>query len=163
MATGENLKEAFAGESKAYMKYLAYASRAEKEGHRRAARLFKALAEAELIHAQNHFKVMNEIGPSEKNISCAIDGETYEFTQMYPEYIRQAELDSQAPAALGFKRASAAEKIHAALLADVLTSLGQGGDGDYYVCPVCGHTFFEKSPHKCPTCGATRDKFKVIK
>ncbi len=160
MATNDNLKTAFTGESKACMKYLAFAAIAEKEGNRQVARLFRALAESEMVHAQSHLLTMGEAGRTEDNISSAIDGETYEFTQMYPSFINQAEKEGNQRAAMSFRNAMAAEKVHASLLSAFLDHTGQAGD--YYVCSVCGHVSAAEAPDKCPTCGTTGQKFKQI-
>jgi rubrerythrin len=160
LATNDNLKTAFMGESKAHMKYLAFAAIAEKEGNRQVARLFRALAESEMVHAQSHLLTMGEVGRTDDNISSAIDGETYEFTQMYPSFINQAEKEGNQRAAMSFRNAMASEKVHASLLSAFLDHTGQAGD--YYVCSVCGYVSAAEAPDKCPTCGTTGQKFKQI-
>ncbi|MEE8417497.1 MAG: rubrerythrin family protein [candidate division Zixibacteria bacterium] len=162
MKTDDNLKVAFEGECKAYMKYNAFARAAEKEGQGQIAKLFRALAEAEKVHALNHFAVMGESGKVEQNTTSAIDGETYEFTQMYPAFIRQAEQDSHSRAAASFRGASAVEKIHGGLLSDALASLGRSKEEDYYVCTICGNTVRGAMPDKCAVCRATSDKFRFV-
>lgn len=162
MKTDDNLKVAFEGECKAYMKYNAFARVAEKERQGQIAKLFRALAEAEKIHALNHFTVMGESGKVEQNTTSAIDSETYEFTQMYPAFIRQAEQDSHSRAAASFKGASAVEKIHSGLLSDALASLGRSKERDYYVCTVCGNTVAGELPDRCTVCRATSDKFRFV-
>ena len=162
MKTDDNLTAAFEGECRAYMKYLAFARAAENEGQRQIAKLFRAISEAERIHALNHFAVMEESGNIEQNTASAIDAETYEFTQMYPAFIRQAEHDSDSRAAASFRGASAVEKIHNTLLSDALKSLGRGKEEDYYVCTVCGNTVRGALPGKCTVCGAANDKFRFV-
>jgi rubrerythrin len=160
LATKDNLETAFAGESRAYMKYLAFALAAEKEGQRQVAKLFRALAESEMVHAQSHLSTMGEVGQTEDNISSAIDGETYEFTQMYPAFINQAEKEGNQRAAMSFRNAMAAEKVHAGLLSSFLDRTGR--EGEYHVCSNCGHVAAGNAPDKCPACGATGQKFKQI-
>jgi rubrerythrin len=160
--TDDNLKAAFEGECKAYMKYLAFAGAAEKEGQRQIAKLFRALAEAEKVHALNHFAIMGEARGVEQNATSAVDSETYEFTQMYPAFIKQAEQDSHSRAAASFRGASAVEKIHSGLLNNALSSIGRSREEDYYVCTVCGNTVPGTMPDKCSVCGAASDKFKFV-
>ncbi len=162
MKTDDNLAAAFEGECTAYMKYMAYAAAAEKEGQIQIAKLFRAIAAAERIHALNHFAVMGESGSVEQNATSAIDSETYEFTQMYPAFIRQADQDSQARAAASFKGASAVEKIHSNLLSHALRSLGRSKEEDYYVCTVCGNTVRGSLPDKCAVCRAGSEKFNFV-
>lgn len=163
MSTKENLMAAFEGECKAHMKYLAYAGIAEKEGHTEVARLFRAVAEAEAIHALSHFEVMGEAGDTEKNLMSAIDGETYEFTQMYPAFIDAADKESEGRAKISFRHASDVEKVHNALYSDALEKLGRNKETEYHICEVCGNTVAGDPPEKCPVCGANIDKFKLIR
>jgi rubrerythrin len=163
LGTIENLKSAFSGESKASMKYIAYAAIAEKEGRPQVARLFKALAEAERVHAQNHLALMSdELGTSEHNLSSAIDGETYEFTQMYPTFIKQTEKDGDTRALISFKKALEAERVHSVLLQNLHDKLGREKDEEYFVCSICGHVASGSMPEKCPNCNASKDKFKQV-
>jgi rubrerythrin len=161
--TEENLQAAFQGESQAYVKYSAYAVKAEKEGHRQVARLFRAIAEAEKVHALNHFAVMGGAGNTSTNMAAAIDGETYEFTQMYPGFIEQAEQEDESRAAASFRNASVVEKIHGNLYNGALKNLGRNREEDYYVCSVCGNTVAGGIPDRCEVCGAAPDKFRYIK
>ena len=163
MKTKENLKTAFAGESQAHFKYLAFAKIAEKEGHREVARLFRAAATAEEVHALSHFNVLGEAGDTEKNLMAAIDGETYEFTQMYPPFIEQAEQDNNVRATMTFKNACTVEKTHANLYSEALKHLGKNKDVEYHVCEICGHTHAGNAPDKCPVCGASMDKFQLVR
>lgn len=162
MSTKKNLQTAFQGEAQAYMKYTAFAARAEKEGHRQVARLFRAVAEAEKVHALNHFTVMGRAGDTTANITAAIDGETYEFTQMYPGFIEQAEQDESSRAAASFREASAVEKIHSNFYNHALKNLGRNREEDYYVCSICGNTVAGGIPDRCEICGAAAVKFKYV-
>lgn len=162
MATSDNIKAAFDGEARAYMKYMAYAAAAEKDGRIQAARLFRALAEAERIHAQTHLSVLGEIGNTEQNISSAIDCETYEFTQMYPSFIEQADREGDQRALINFNRVLDAEKGHSIILMNLLDRLGNEKEISYSVCSVCGHVVAGNVPEKCPACNASREKIRQI-
>jgi rubrerythrin len=162
LATDDNLNAAFTGESKAYMKYLAYAAVAEKEGNKQVSRLFRALAEAERVHAQSHLAIMGGIGNSEHNLSNAIDGETYEYTQMYPSFIAQAEREGNHRVVISFRNAMAAEKVHGYLLSNSLERFGREKESDYFVCSACGYTAAGGAPDQCPSCGAAKEKFTQI-
>jgi rubrerythrin len=162
MSTNDDLKAALGGESKAYMKYLASARIAEKEGRPQSARLFRALAEAEIVHAQNHLMVLGDVKSTDENLDFAIDGETYEFTQMYPTFIAQAEREGNQRALISFRGAMAAEKIHSELLGALRKQDGKELDSKYYVCPVCGHITSGAAPDKCPTCNASGSRFKMV-
>ena len=158
--TTRNLKEAFAGESQANQKYRAFAKTAEKEGFTNIARLFTATAEAERIHAEGHFKALEGIGSTAENLQAAIDGETYEFTEMYPPMLEQAEADGHKAKRM-FKYATEAEAVHAKLYKLALEAVQQGKDlaVDFYLCPVCGYIEFGKPTEECPVCGTKPDKF----
>lgn len=155
MATQENLATAFAGESQANRKYLAFAEAAEKEGFTNIARLFRATAAAETIHALAEFKAMGGVGTTAENLKCAQSGETYEFTEMYPPFIEQAQAEGNKAAARIFNFANEAEKVHARLYAEALANLGSEPDQDYYLCPICGYIHKGTAPTEvCPICGA---------
>ena len=158
--TTKNLKEAFAGESQANQKYRAFAKKAEKEGFANIARLFTATAEAERIHAEGHLKSLEGIGSTADNLQAAIDGETYEFTEMYPPMFDQANADDHKAKRM-FEYALKAEEVHAKLYALALEAVKQGKDldVDFYLCPVCGHIEFGKPPEECPVCGTKASKF----
>ena len=163
--TTENLESAFAGESQANRKYLFFADKAEEEGHRQIARLFRAAAEAETVHARNHLKVMQGIKSTRDNLSAAIDGENYEFTEMYPNFIKQAEEESEDKARGSFDLANKVEQIHHGLFNDSLASLEKGKTMDeipFYVCQYCGNTVEREALEKCPICGMPRTMFKRI-
>jgi rubrerythrin len=160
--TGKNLSEAFAGESQANRKYLAFAKKAETEGHPQVAKLFRAAATAETVHAHAHLRVMGGIGNTMANLQEAISGETHEFTKMYPEMIREAEAEGFEAASRSFSYANAVEKIHASLYQKALDNLGKNQEVDYYVCQVCGNTI-EGSPHgPCEICGSPKTAFQKI-
>jgi rubrerythrin len=160
--TQENLKEAFAGESQANRKYLAFAKKAEEEGYPQVAKLFRAAAEAETVHAHNHFRVMKGIKSTKENLQDAIGGETHEFKEMYPEMIEKAKAEKNDEAFQTFHFANSVEKIHAGLYSKALENLGKNEVVDYYVCPVCGNTVEKAPPEKCPICGAPGKKFIKI-
>jgi rubrerythrin len=161
----ENLKAAFAGESQANRKYLAFSKAADKEGLPQVARLFRAAAEAETIHAHNHLRAMGAVGKTADNLKVAFDGETYEFLQMYPTFITDATEDGHRKAQQSFIYANAVEKIHAALYDRAMATLRQGQDmpaAPMWVCQVCGNTLENEPPEKCPVCGSSRDMFRRV-
>jgi rubrerythrin len=164
-STPENLQAAFAGESQANRRYLYFAEQAEKEGHPQIARLFRAVAEAETVHARNHLGVLGGIGPTKDNVETAIKGEHYEFMEMYPGFIEEAKAEGDSGAVAVFDYANKVEKIHHGLYERARSSL-EGGqpleDKAYSVCQVCGYTVAGEISEKCPICGATRDKFKRV-
>lgn len=152
--TEENLAAAFEGESQANRKYLAYAAQAEAEGYKQIAKLFKVIAEAETIHAHTHFRNNGGIRSTAENLQAAINGETYEFTEMYPPFIAKAEQEGITAALRGFKFANEAEKVHAELYKKALENLGNKEEYDIYLCTICGHVAEHNAPDKCPICGA---------
>ncbi len=161
--TEQFLKEAFAGESQANRKYLAFAARAEEEGFPQVARLFRAASEAETIHAHNHLRALKGIRSTKENLEEAIAGETHEFKTMYPEMIETAKKEGNKEAERTFHFANEVEKIHAKLYQNLLENLGKGQENfPYYVCPVCGYTAEKEAPANCPVCGLKGEKFKKI-
>jgi rubrerythrin len=157
------LKQAFAGESQANRKYLAFAAAADKEGFSQAARLFRAAAEAETVHAINHLKALKAIHSTKENLQEAIGGETHEFTSMYPEMIKAAQAEGNQDASMSFYRANEVEKIHAQLYKGLLDGLGKDKETyAYYVCPVCGYTIGKEAPDSCPVCATKGKLFKKI-
>jgi len=153
-----NLMEAFAGESQANRKYLAYAKQAEKEGKINAAKLFRAASDAETIHALKHLEVAGKIGSTVDNLKDAVAGETHEFKSMYPEFVKVAEEEGNKAALNSFTYAMKAEEVHAKLYQEALENLDQTEEIHYYLCPVCGN--IEKSrPEKCSICGVKGDRF----
>ncbi len=165
MSAKDDLQNAFAGESQANRKYLAFAKKADEEGHAQAAKLFRAAAEAETVHAHNHLRAMEGINSTKENIREAINGETYEFTEMYPGFIEQAEAEGEAKAKSSFDLANRVEQIHHGLFGAALDGLEKGGDvvdTPIYVCQYCGNTVEGAAPEKCPICGAPRSSFKLI-
>jgi rubrerythrin len=161
--TEEYLNEAFAGESQANRKYLAYAAKADQEGYLQVARLFRAAAEAETVHAHNHLRALKAIGGTKENLMDAVKGETHEFKNMYPEMIEAAKTEGHKDAERSFSYAIEVEKIHAQLYQKLLDGLEKTQeDYPYYVCPVCGYTAEKGAPDTCPVCGTKGDKFKKI-
>jgi len=161
--TEDNLNGAFAGESQAHMKYLVFADKAENEGRPNVARLFRAIAYAERVHATGHFNKLGLLGGTADNLQEAIDGETYEVEEMYPAFRAVAELQGEKGALQSINFAFEAEKIHAGMYQKAKQEMESGNDiklGAVYICPVCGHTVEDEAPDRCPVCGATRDKFK---
>ena len=167
MATSENLKAAFAGESQANRTYLAFAKKAEAEGFRQIARLFRATAEAETVHALAHLRVMGGVKGTAENLQAAIAGEGYEFREMYPTFVAQAQAEGNKAAVHSFKDAMAVEQIHYGLYTKALEAQKAGRDLEparIWVCPVCGNTVIgEEPPDKCPICSAPKDKFFEVK
>lgn len=160
--TEKNLREAFAGESQANRRYLAFAKKADEEGFKQVARLFRAAAEAETVHAHNHLRALGGIKSTNDNVKEAIAGETHEFKKMYPEMIEKAKAEGLKQAEMSFSYANQVEKIHAALYENALANLGKNKTADYYVCPVCGNTVEDKAPDKCPICNTPGSKFIKI-
>lgn len=160
MSTSEqNLKDAFAGESQANRKYLAFAKQADKEGHAQAAKLFRAAAAAETVHAHAHLKALGGINSTAENLKEAIGGETFEYEEMYPPMIDSAQTEENQKALRSFNYANAVEKVHAELYQKVLDSLDAPVDADYYVCSVCGYTVENEAPEKCPVCASNAKAF----
>lgn len=160
--TEDNLKSAFVGESQAHMRYLIFAEKAEEEGFRNVARLFRAIAYAEQVHAANHYSVLGMIRSTADNLQEAINGETYEVNEMYPAYNAVAKLQDERSAQRTIEWALQAEKIHAAMYQRAKQSVESGKDISLeaiYICSVCGYTS-EEELDRCPICGATRDKIK---
>ncbi len=163
--TSENLQAAFAGESQANRKYLFFAEKAEGEGYKQIARLFRAAADAETVHARNHFKVLQGVKSTRENLMEAKSGENYEFVEMYPSFIKQAEAEGADKARDSFGLANKVEQIHHRLFETSLGKLEKGeatSEKPIYVCQVCGNTVEGEAPEKCPICGAPREKFKLI-
>lgn len=161
--TSENLKTAFAGESMANHKYTAFARKADEEGFHQVARLFRAAAAAETVHAINHFKADNGVGSTAENLKEGIRGENYEVVSMYPPMVEEAEKAGEKKALRSFSWALEVEKVHEALYTKALETLDQPAEEfDYYVCPICGSTHERSAPDKCPICGAPASKFVKI-
>ncbi|NMA25954.1 MAG: rubrerythrin family protein [Clostridiales bacterium] len=156
--TLDNLMEAFAGESQANRKYLAYAKQAEKEGKKNAAKLFRAASDAETLHALKHLNVAGKVGSTADNLKDAVSGETHEYKEMYPDFVKEAEAEGNRAALMSFSFAMKAEEVHARLYQEALENLDQTEEVFYYLCPVCGN--IEKSrPEKCSICGVPGDRF----
>ena len=161
--TQENLQEAFAGESQANRKYLAFAKQADKEGYPQVAKLFRAAAEAETVHAHAHLNAMNNgIGKTVDNLKGAISGERFEFKEMYPCMIETAIQEGDKAAERSFTYANKVEEIHADLYQKALDNIDSAEEVDYYVCPVCGYTCENEPPERCPVCGAPAKAFNKV-
>jgi rubrerythrin len=163
--TDGNLRAAFAGESQAHMKYLIFAEEAEKTGRKNTARLFRAIAYAEQIHATNHFKALGEIGDEMANLDAAIGGETFEVEEMYPAYYAVARLQEEKDAIKSIKWAIEAEKIHAGLYQKARQAEETGEDvrmDAVFICSVCGYTAEGDPPERCPLCGVLKGEFKAF-
>ncbi len=161
--TEQFLWDAFAGESQANRRYLAYAAKADQEGYPQVARLFRAAAEAETVHAHNHLRALKGIRSTKENLMDAVSGETHEFKNMYPEMIEAAKAEGRTDAERTFSYANEVEKVHAQLYQKLLDSLGSAQESyPYYICPVCGYTAEKKPPDVCPVCGTKGEKFRKI-
>lgn len=162
--TEKNLRDAFAGESQANRKYLAFSKKAEQDGYTRAAKMFRAAAAAETVHAHSHLRELGGVKSTRENLLEAITGESYEFQNMYPQMIEDAKAEGRAGALKSFEYANAVEKVHAALYKRVLDSLEQdkGRDADYHVCQVCGYTVEGDAPDECPVCKSRKQAFTKV-
>ncbi len=161
-STEKNLWEAFAGESQANRKYLAYAKKAEAEGYPQAAKLFRAAASAETIHAHAQLRALGQVKSTVENLKDAISGETHEYKEMYPEMIAAAQSEGEASAERSFHLANEVEKVHADLYQKALDNLENLEEVDYYICGVCGYTCESEAPDRCPVCGAKARKFSKV-
>ena len=163
-STNDNLKEAFAGESQAFQKYTSFAEAAEKEGLPNIASLFRTTAQAERLHAAGHFAALDGVGSTAENLKAAIEGETFEYEQMYPPMLETAEKEGHKAKRM-FKFAVAAEEVHAKLYALALEAAGKGEDlseTNFYLCPVCGHIEFGAPSASCPICGVPAAKYVQV-
>ena len=165
MATTDNLQEAFAGESQANRKYLAFAKKAEKDGFPQVGKLFRAAAEAETVHAHAHLRVLGGVKDTAENLDAAIEGEGFEFQKMYPKFLAEAQVEGNKGAEISFKNALAVEEIHYGLYRKAAAAVKAGMDlptNPIYVCPVCGNTVEGDIPDKCSVCGVAGSKFMEI-
>lgn len=165
MSTKENLAEAFAGESQANRKYLAFAKQAEVDGLPQVAKLFRAAAHAETVHAHAHLRALGGIKKTAENLQEAIEGEGFEFREMYPPYLEEAKLEGDRLAEVSFRNALAVEEIHHDLYSKALHAVKAGGDLPsrlVYVCEICGNTVYDGVPDKCPVCGVPKERFTLI-
>lgn len=163
MTTQQNLEAAFAGESQANRRYLAFAQKADQEGYTQIAKLYRAVAAAETVHALNHFTIMGGAGNTSDNLKKSIAGEIEEFKEMYPKFIEQAKAEGASDAVLlTFDVANRVEKLHAGLFQRALDNLGKNKVTDYYVCKICGNTVEGSAPQKCPICNAPHEMFEQI-
>ncbi len=165
LGTDENLQAAFAGESQANRKYTAFSRKAEQEGFPNIANLFKAAAEAETVHALAHLRTMKQVGSTNENLKTALEGEVYEHTKMYPEFIQEAESENRNSAKISFSNANQVEKVHADLYQRAINAINTGKDIEktqYFVCQTCGYTAEGDAPDTCPVCGAPKQRFKLV-
>jgi rubrerythrin len=165
MQTSKNLAEAFAGESQANRKYLAFAIKAELDGYPQIARLFRAAAAAETVHAHAHLRVMGGVRKTAENLQSAIEGEGFEFQEMYPKFLAEAEKEKKQGAAMSIKNAMAVERIHHGLYTEALDSLNAGNDlpgAQIFVCAICGNTVVGEPPDRCPVCNAPKERFNEV-
>jgi rubrerythrin len=160
--TERNLAEAFAGESQANRKYLAFAAKADKEGLKQVAKLLRAAAEAETVHAHNHLRAMKGVGSTAENLQAAIGGETHEFESMYPPMVEDAKTEGDKIAQKSFEYANAVEKVHAELFKRAAEKMEKLEETDIYVCKVCGNTVEGEPPDKCPICNSPKSAFNKI-
>lgn len=165
MATKDNLQDAFSGESQANRKYLAFAKKADEDGFTQVAKLFRATAHAETIHAHAHLRVLGGIQETLDNLQSAVEGEAYEFRTMYPAFLEEARQEGIKPAEFSFKNALAVEEIHHDLYSKALAIVKEGQDlptEAIYVCPVCGYTVEGSTPTCCPVCNIPGERFSEI-
>ncbi|HEY3324683.1 MAG TPA: rubrerythrin family protein [Planctomycetota bacterium] len=165
METEKNLQAAFAGESQANRKYLAFAKKAEEEKRPQIAKLFRAAAAAETIHAHSHLRVLKGVKSTAENLQEAVEGEAFEFQKMYPEFLAKAKAENNRPAMVSFEYAMEVEKVHHALYSEAAQTLATGKDlpaKDIFVCEVCGHTHVGEAPDECPVCGAKKSRFSKV-
>ena len=165
MATIDNLQEAFAGESQANRKYLAFAKKAEEDGLPQVAKLFRAAAAAETVHAHAHLRVMGGIKSTAENLEEAVEGEGFEFQEMYPKFLAEAEAEGNKPAVFSIKNALAVEEIHYGLYSQAVEAVKSGNDlpeEKIFVCQVCGNTVYGSPPETCPICGVPRARFSEV-
>ena len=163
--TTKNLKTAFAGESQANRKYLAFAKKSEEDGFPQVARLFRAAAEAETVHAHAHLRALKGVGSTKDNLREAMEGESYEFTEMYPDFIETAEKEGHKEALTSFSFANQVEQIHHFLYQAAYKAVKAGKDlpaREVYICPFCGNTVYGSPPEKCPVCGCPGKRFCLI-
>ncbi len=164
--TTTNLEEAFAGESQANRKYLAFAKKADQDGFPQVAKLFRAAAEAETIHAHAHLRVLDGVKDTKENLKEAIEGEGHEFKSMYPEFVATAQEEGNKKAEISFNNALAVEEIHHGLYNDALKAVQGGSDlpsQTIHVCDICGNTVYGDAPDRCPVCNAPKDRFFEVK
>ena len=162
MSTIDNLKDAFAGESQANRKYLAFAKKADADGLPQVAKLFRAVAEAETVHAHAHLRALDGVSSTEENLKSAIEGEGFEFKEMYPPYVSKAKEEGNKRAEISFRNALTVEETHYGLYSEALKAVQSGQDlpaNKIQVCSICGHTHYGDAPDRCPVCGAPSERF----
>ncbi|MHC1626977.1 MAG: rubrerythrin family protein [Methanoculleaceae archaeon] len=165
MPTKENAKEAFAGESQANRRYTIFAEKADAEGYPNVAKLFRAAAEAEAVHAKRLIFLIDEVKGTDENLRASVEGETYEFTEMYPEFLGVAEDEDQTEAVKFFTHARKAEEVHAGLYSKALEAVSGGSDLEaekIFFCPICGNVVLDAAPDSCPICGVPGRMFREV-
>lgn len=165
MSTKDNLQAAFAGESQANRKYLAFAKKADEDGLAQVAKLFRAAAAAETVHAHAHLRALDGVKSTIENLGTAIGGEEHEFKSMYPGFLAEAEKEGDRRAVISIKNALAVEEIHYGLYSAALKSVNAGKDLEptpIFVCAICGNTVYGGAPDKCPVCNAPKAQFAEI-
>ena len=165
MSTNENLAGAFAGESQANRKYLAFAKKADADGFPQVAKLFRAAAHAETIHAHAHLRAMDGVKDTAQNLKEAIAGEGFEFQQMYPPYLEEAKKEGHRMAEVSFRNALAVEEVHHDLYQKAFAAVSSGSDlavRQLHVCEICGNTIYDAAQDKCEVCSAPRERFALI-
>ena len=163
--TSDNLNDAFAGESQANQRYLAFARKAQKDGFDQVAKLFRAAAAAETVHAQNHFETKGGVRKTLHNLKAAAEGEAQEFRDMYPAFIDKAKEEGNSDARQTFHYANKVEEIHHELYQKAIDAVEDGDDlpeKDIYVCTQCGNTVEDQAPQSCPICGAPQEDFMLV-
>jgi rubrerythrin len=161
--TERNLRDAFAGESQAHMKYMAFADQAQRERLANVARLFRAASYSEQMHATNHLRALSGVGKTAQNLEAALGGETFEITTMYPEYVSLAEEQGEKKARGSMEDALAAEKVHAELYTRAKEAVAGGRDvelGKVWVCEHCGYSMEGEPPDRCPVCNTPKNRFR---
>ena len=150
--TRDNLEKAFVGEAKAYFRLLAFAKKAEEEGYPQVARLFRAVAAAEAVHAKNHFDFLERVKSTEDNLKLSFEKETFVNEVAYPQFLKQAWADEDKPVIWGFTKARNAEERHAKLYKSALSDMASDKETLYFVCTNCGWIEDRQRPEKCPNC-----------
>ncbi len=159
----KQVKYAFAGESKAYVRNLAFAKQAKKDGYDQIELLFKAVAEAEKVHADEFLKYLEgEIQDTETNLQTAFENELKANTEIYPALIKEAMDAGREDLGGSFQRSRDVEERHAQLYKAAMTAMVSEKELEYQVCQVCGYVFDSEPPDECPICRAKKNKFKKI-
>lgn len=162
--TKENVYQAFIGEAKAYFRLLAYAEQAEVEELPQIALLFRAIAEAERVHATRQLNLVKDliVKDTDTNLERSFQREKTVSENAYPEFLKIAEEEGETAAALAFGHARDAEGFHAKLYERAIMHVIKASVTEYHVCQVCGYVTDKKIPKQCPVCGAPPEKFKTV-